>query len=347
MPRALRCVAAVVLAAGALPVLAASAGSAGEPHSPSPQQALAAAATASRTTNFQGVLLYRSGSTMEVMQVVHRFRNNEESEHLLTLTGDPRELIRQGDRLTCILPKDRRLTLERPAMKSFLTRLDGPVIAQLAQWYQFRDLGVTRVAGRECMGVAVQPRDGYRYGYEVWIDRDNHLPLRVILRGEDAHVLEQVMFTEIEFPAKIPDSAFQPQMPPSPGYKILTQQLPDDGPPPTQHIVSDDYWRFGKLPPGFQMTLHDQRDMPDGVGRVDHMLISDGLSSVSVFAARLNASDTGFNGLSRMGAVHAYGRQLDGYQVTVVGEAPSRTVQMIGDAIAPRHDTAPAASSSP
>lgn len=317
------------LVAGSLPANAADRPASATP----PETTLAAAAVASRTTNFEGVLLYRSGSAMEVMRVVHRFENHKESEHLLTLTGETRELIRQGDHLTCILPRDRRLTLERPSMKSFLTRLDGPVIAKLSQWYKFRDLGTTRVAGRECTGVAVEPKDGYRYGYEVWVDGDNHLPLRVILRGEDQQVLEQVMFTEIQFPSNIPDQAFVPDMPPSPGYKVLTQKLPKESPPSTKAVSDDDLWHFSKLPPGFRMTLHDQRDMPDGVGHVDHMLISDGLSSISVFAARANPSDAGFQGLSRMGAVHAYGRSLDGYHVTVVGEAPSRTVQMIGDAM--------------
>lgn len=322
-------VAATALVAAPVVVMAAAVAPTG-----SPAAMLAAAARASKTTNFEGVLVYRSGNAMGVMQVVHRYKNHEESEHLLTLTGETRELIRQGDHLTCILPSDHRMTLQRPAMKSFLTRLNGPIIAQISQWYAFRYLGATRVAGRDCIGVAVEPKDAYRYGYEVWLDRENHLPLRVILRGEDNHVLEQVMFTQIRFPASIPDKAFLPLVPPSPDYKILTQKLPKDIPPVApQSTADDEHWHFSKLPPGFHVTLHDQRDMPDGVGRVDHMLISDGLSSVSVFAAQVQSSESSFQGLSHMGSLHAYGRNLDGYHITVVGEAPARTVEMIGDAM--------------
>ncbi len=300
----------------------------------SPEAMLAAAAQASKTTNFEGVLVYRSGSAMEVMRVVHRYRNREESERLLTLTGQTRELIRQGDHLTCILPRDHRLVLQRPSMKSFLTRLDGPAIAQLSQWYVFKDLGTDRIAGRDCIGVAVQPRDAYRYGYEIWLDSDRHLPLQVVLRGADRRVLEQVMFTEISFPAKIPDQAFASQVMPSPDYKILTQRLHGDAATATVQSTAAERWHFGKLPPGFRMTLHDQRDMSDGVGHVDHMLVSDGLSSVSVFAAQIHPANPGLQGQSHIGAVHAYGRNLDGYHITVVGEAPARTVQMIGNAIA-------------
>lgn len=328
-PRFYVAVMALIAASMPIAVMAAAAESAN-----SPEAMLAAAARASRTTDFEGVLLYRSGNAMGVMQVVHRYKDHEESEHVLTLTGETRELIRQGDHLTCILPSDRRMTLQRPSMKSFLARLNGPVIAQISQWYAFKYLGATRVAGRDCVGVAVEPKDAYRYGYEVWLDRDNHLPLRVILRGENNRVLEQVMFTQIRFPASIPDKAFLPVVPPSPDYKVLTRRLSRDAPPVAlQPITVDEHWRFSKLPPGFHVLLHDQRDMPDGVGRVEHMLISDGLSSVSVFAAQEQPSEPSFQGLSHMGSLYAYGRNLDGYHITVVGEAPARTVEMIGNAM--------------
>ena len=35
-------------------------------------------------------------------------------------------------------------------------------------------------------------------------------------------------------------------------------------------------------------------------------------------------------GLSRMGAVHAFGREIDGHQVTAVGEVPAATVRQFG-----------------
>lgn len=301
----------------------------------SPEAMLAAASNAAKTTNFEGVLLYRSGPAMEVLRVIHRYKNGQESEHLLTLTGASRELIRQGDHLTCILPSNHRLTLQRPTMKNFLTRLDGQAIAHLKRWYSFKHLGAARIAGQDCTGVAVRPQDDYRYGYEVWLDNTNRLPLRVVLRGDKQQVLEQVMFTEISFPKTIPDKAFAPRMKAGSGMKMLTRKLPDDksGVVTSPPIGSDASWHFGKLPPGFHVTLRDQREMPDGVGLVDHMLISDGLSSVSVFAARAHPSEPSFNGLSHMGSVHAYGRSLGRYHITVVGEAPARTVRMIGNAM--------------
>jgi negative regulator of sigma E activity len=36
-----------------------------------------------------------------------------------------------------------------------------------------------------------------------------------------------------------------------------------------------------------------------------------------------------------MGAVHAFGKVVNGHQVTVVGEAPAITVDMIGESVGP------------
>jgi sigma-E factor negative regulatory protein RseB len=39
------------------------------------------------------------------------------------------------------------------------------------------------------------------------------------------------------------------------------------------------------------------------------------------------------SGLTHMGAVHAFGKIVEGHQVTVVGEAPALTVDMIGESV--------------
>jgi Negative regulator of sigma E activity len=210
------------------------------------------------------------------------------------------------------------------------------VLRTLGQWYHFRDLGPTRIAGRSCDGVEVVPRDQYRFGYQVWVDTQTHVPLRVNLIGKADSVLEQVMFTEISFPANIPDSAFRPKIDTS-KFRVLTRNLPDADNGPDEILTSSAPigWTFGSLPPGFQETLHDVRTLPGAGGKVDHMLVSDGLSAVSVFIAPDSPKNRKgeFRGISRIGAVEAYGRVVDGHQVTVVGEVPEITVRLIGDAV--------------
>lgn len=305
-----------------------------------PATLLRRAAEAAQNTNFQGVLVYRGAGATEVLHVTHRFKDGQQSEHLITLTGVPRELIRIGNRLTCLLPRGHQLRLQRPSDHKLLGALRGPGLVRVAQWYRFSSLEAARIAGRKCLGVAVEPRDAYRYGYRLWLDAATQLPLRVMLMGSGERVLEQVMFTQVSFPKTIPDSAFKPQFEPSEGYHLVQQEL--SATPPGAEATSAaqqaaELWRFSNLPPGFRITLRDQGVGGGGAeaGRADHLVLSDGLSSVSVFSRPVQLGQPELIGLSHLGAVHAYGRTVGGYHVTVVGEAPGRTVRAIGAAITP------------
>lgn len=71
--------------------------------------------------------------------------------------------------------------------------------------------------------------------------------------------------------------------------------------------------------------------MPDHRGSVEHLLVSDGLTVISVFSAERPTPSKALNGVSQIGAVNAYGRMIGSFHITVVGEAPPETVKMIGD----------------
>ena len=137
------------------------------------------------------------------------------------------------------------------------------------------------------------------------------------------------MFTEIEFPASLPDEAFAPGLDPArfkaitraePAMKELTGGAAD---------IASFPMRFGNLPPGFKVTMREQRPGNELRGQVEHLMLSDGLSAVSVFAAVGVPPEKAFSGLTQMGAVQAYGRSLGRYHVTVVGETPVATVEAI------------------
>ena len=66
---------------------------------------------------------------------------------------------------------------------------------------------------------------------------------------------------------------------------------------------------------------------------VTHILLTDGLATVSVFAAENKLPAKVFRGVSSIGAVHAYGRMVDDHHVAVVGEVPARTVEQIGNSL--------------
>lgn len=289
---------------------------------------------AARSANYQGVVIYRGDEMLETFRVTHRYQQGLERERVQSLTGEPREVEKQDNKLTCLLPKTRRTTVDHPTPKGLFPGLTPERVQQIATVYEFDNLGQARVAGRVCRGIAITPRDQYRYGYEVWADEQTAVPLRVNLRGRDGVVLEQMMFTEVDFPASIPDSAFA--APEGNDAAAAAADRPAGAAPPAPVAALPP--GFGSLPPGFKVTLRDVREVP-GKGLVEHWLLSDGLSAISVFTTR-RTTGPGFQGVSQIGALNAYGRAVGSFHITVVGEVPPQTVKMVGDGVTPP-DTQP------
>jgi len=281
---------------------------------------------AARQANYQGVVVYRDGQRMDVMRLVHRQQQGRVQERLTSLTGRPRDILREGDRVTTFVGDE---PMQSAAPPSLFPVLSQDVLAQAATHYEYRDLGEARVAGRACRGVLMAPRDEFRYGYEICGDTVTGVPLRVTLLDRMNRTVEQLMFTEVAFPERIADAAFAP--PPGAAGAVqdaapAASAAPAAEPPET--------WRVVTLPPGFRVVRRSLAPSPDGQGLVEHVLLSDGLSAVSVFGARVATPDRAFRGLSSMGAMSAYGRRIGTIQITVIGEVPASTVRMIGDGLA-------------
>lgn len=282
-----------------------------------PAELLVRMSEAARQSNYQGVVVYRDARTMEVLRVVHRHRDGRVQERLTSLTGKPRDVMQEGDQLACFVGN--RSVDAGGLPGGLFPVITAATLSQAASHYQLRALGEARVAGRSCQGVALEPRDEYRYGYEVCADAQTAVPLRVTLRDAQGKTIEQLMFTEVAFPAYIADAAFAPP----PGAPALARRPPDATPSARAS------WQLAQLPPGFREIMRS-RQPADGGGIVEHVLLSDGLSAVSVFGRQGHAGAQ-FTGLSGMGAMNAYGRSVGPFQVTVVGEVPSTTVRYIGD----------------
>lgn len=288
---------------------------------------------AARHASYEGVVVYRDAQRMETMRIVHRHKDGREQERLTSLNGAPRDIFREDDHVTCILSNNHvhdPLLNPPPKAQRVFPEMSRATLEQVAPHYEFHNLGSARVAGHECRGVAIKPRDGFRYGYQIWADARTFVPLKVSLTGARGQVVEEMMFTRAEFPASIPDEALAIPKGKS-GFVPPRESEPtveaSNAPPPQ--------WLPRRLPPGFRITMRSIKPSPDGQGVVEHVLLSDGLSAVSVFSSRMHTPQHPFRGLSSMGGINAYGRLLGTLHFTIVGEVPPSTVRYIGDALEP------------
>ncbi len=304
---------------------------------------LATMSHAARAANYEGVLVYQGDEVLETFRVTHRFAEGSERERVQSMTGEVREVLKQNDKLTCLLPKDLRVTAHRAATPKGLFRpLSSERLTQIASVYDLRDIGKDRIAGRNCRGIAIVPRDDFRYGYQVWADIQTGVPLKLSLVTRDGKPLERMYFTDVHFPKTIPDSAFEAtasvdetRESAETAADAIAQAHQQEPLADASTLAESSRAQFSQLPPGFRVVRRSVSVSPAGMR--EHLVLSDGLSAVSVYRVVRRASegttttDATVQRLDQMGPVNAYSRTAGQVQITVVGEAPRRTIKMIGD----------------
>ncbi|WP_139052643.1 MucB/RseB C-terminal domain-containing protein [Thiocapsa marina] len=268
-------------------------------------------ADALRSLNYEGTLVYSHENRLEALHLVHRYEEGQVQERLLSLNGPVRAVTREPDRVMCVLPDGHPISVKRPSGAGGLLNTDGISPEQLGEFYRIEIQGIARVAGRDTEVVGIIPRDDLRYGYRFYVDQETFLPLKSDLIDSNGASLEQLMFTAITVDTEAPAAPAQVEVEADALRRAPVARV-------------EGRWRFDEPPPGFQLVSQGVMDHPSGAA-VEHFLFTDRLSAYSVYIE--DDTRDGLSGSTHIGAVHAAGRQIDGYQITAVGEVPSETVQ--------------------
>ncbi|MEJ2142498.1 MAG: MucB/RseB C-terminal domain-containing protein, partial [Gammaproteobacteria bacterium] len=283
--------------------------------------------TAAHTLNYEGTFVYGQKDQLSSMRIIHSASEKDEKERLVSMDGSGREVIRKGNSVTCILPDTQTVVVEKSRPSSQFPPMFPTSIDRLMPNYDFKLVDGSRVAGRKTLKIVITPKDNLRYGHSLWVDKKTGLLLKTHLLNENSRKLEQFMFTQINFVDEIPASWLMPAVS---GKEFNWYEAAEPEPDQVKKI-SD--WEVLTLPKGFMPDMQSKHMAPKNSMPVEHMVFSDGLSSISVFIEKdMNEKDN-LVGSSRMGAVHAHGHKLDGYHVTVVGEAPLASIKMISKSV--------------
>lgn len=285
--------------------------------------------SATDTLNYDGIFIYQRGTQIDAMRVIHKFDGHGERERLVSLSGPEREVIRDGQRVTCFFADDREVRVERSEPRDFLSvGLDEP-ITYLAKSYTFKVAGEDRVAGRLATAINILPKERNRYGYQLWIDDEFKLLLKSVILNRSGQSLEQVQFVQLTVSEHLPDALFVTEIE-GEGFTYYTNSNPDNT---AASVVETSGWAVRWLPAGFKMRNHKVQTMYESDMPVSHMVYSDGLAMISVFVEKLLDKSDSLQGFSSMGAVNAFSRVADNYQITVVGEVPLPMVRQIASSV--------------
>ncbi|MCA1979812.1 MAG: MucB/RseB C-terminal domain-containing protein [Thiobacillus sp.] len=279
------------------------------------------AANAARQQNYSGVFVYHHGEHIEVMRVQHRADARGEQEKLEVLDGTPRQFLRLNNDVYCHMPDGRNVRLERNAARRFFPALLPARPADLLAFYDAKLGGTERVAGRACQIVVLEPRDDYRYAFNLWLDKRTGLPLKSRIVNENGGVVSMFVFSELQIGKPPEERVFQNDMT---GKRILNASL--DKP-------ADPGWSV-KPPPGYTRVQEAVRMLPGKKAPVTHWVFTDGLSVLSMFVEPNEPRAQTLRGLSAEGAIGVYVREVDGYTVTTLGEVPSAALIETGNSVA-------------
>jgi len=285
---------------------------------------------ASRTLNYSGTFVYQHQGQLEAMRIIHAADSKGERERLMSLTGPKREILRDNQVVTCILGDRESVHVNRSRPRTPFPAGFPESLAEVGQYYSFSVGDEDRVAGLPCRVVEVRPRDAYRYGRRLCVHNDTHLLLRSELTDIQGEPVERMMFTSVVFPQRIGEQELLPDID---GADYSWKLEPDMEHPEPGSSIADTRWKVIRVPDGFTLTDHSWHQLSAHEPGVEHWVYSDGLASVSVYIEKAPGDDDSYQGMTHRGALNAYGTMVDGYYVTVIGEVPMKTVELIGDSV--------------
>lgn len=280
-----------------------------------------------RSLNYQGTFVYLHDNQLESMQIFHTVDSGGEKERLVSLNGAAREVVRDDASVICIAPDARSISVSRRgAGGGGFRAVFSMDVDSLSELYDFKLLQKARIAGREAQAVAILPKDAYRYGYHIYLDFQNALPLKTDMLDADGIAISQIMFTSLEIDSAV-EEATEGDLDGREYYHWVQRE-----PGEVRNEPGEGDWVLESLPQGFRVRLRAQMPAGEEGASVSHFVLTDGLASLSLYI-ETGGTDSALVGGSRMGAVNAFGRVTDDYQITAVGSVPALTVEKIAQAV--------------
>ena len=281
---------------------------------------------ATQRLSYTGTFVYQQGNRTEISRISRIADASGGTEKLEVLDGVPREVVRTRDGVRCYLPASQTVKVQRAGTGS---HRDFPAIlpdrlADLPEYYVATRGESARIAGFDCVSVLLTPRDDLRYGYVLWADANTGMLLRARTVGEKGETLEQFTFTQLQIGPVARDKV-------RPKHAARNWRIEDAAAAPAD--LSQAGWIVNTDIPGFRKIDEVRRKLRESL-LVGQVVYSDGLAAVSVFIEPLGARrELTRTGLSNLGAINIYTREVANHLVTVVGETPAASVRRIADRV--------------
>ena len=280
-----------------------------------------------RELNFTTSFVVVKNNQVEPYHWLHGIGDNElELEIFASMNGPRRDVLRQGDVVSYIVPEQEPYSVISKDIRSPIPSIFRGDITALEDNYRFISVGRSRILGRVAQLIRIVAKDDYRFSYWLWLDQQSGLLLKMAVLTRQGQLLEQIQFTRIDVSEKLSENLVQLQLTELPPVGKLNNRQENKNLP----------WQVNWLPEGFKLLKSNQHSLNSysrvGEKTVDFMLFTDGLVEVSVY---VNASKENFRApeYANDGATMVYNHVSQGVEVGVVGGVPLVTARKIAESI--------------
>lgn len=271
------------------------------------EQLLKSMQSAVHSLNYEGNLVFWKGNEMSEYHIEHQAGKGNSSESVIQLNAENSNAMQQQQQFSLVNSSSLQLPAEQ--VYSIDVGQDG------------------QIAGLPCKVVVIRPKDKMRYLYRYCIHRDSGMLLKYSVMNREQQLLEQFMFTQLNISS---GDADQEALAVSQAAMALSAG-DDQGAGQVTLGVAEEVpgvagWDLSQLPAGF--TVNQVRSIP-GKDNAHQIILSDGITFVSVFIEPGNADSAMRRQAPPSGATNILTDEVAGHTVTMVGEVPNETLQAI------------------
>ncbi len=294
-------------------------------------------AVAVDTLDYRGTMVQVRAGQISTFEVIRRVDETGIRERIYALDGPPQEMIRHGDQFRSTLSGQQLDWFQTKFKPRLMPHQPLDQLTQVGLAYDLSLGGQERIAGYLAQRIDIQPKDRYRFGQQLWLERQTGMLLRsAVVSTSGEPVIEQT-FVSIDLGASVSDRDLEPQTAEvfdapsgSAWEELVSDESTGQANEPAIRIsgLLRPLWAPRQVPAHFRLinASHGRSDMDTAF---DHLLFSDGLSSFSVYIdhAPTHAISAQYDALGTLNMVTG---MMGNRQFTVMGQVPKETVEFVG-----------------
>ncbi len=287
--------------------------------------------SAGQSLNYTGSFTFVNGGKSWTMQIVHSFDKHGEREYLTTIAGELRKIYRDDHSFISVISDKELLLVEETDSKQSAAGVFDREFTADSDFYDYYLDGTEEIAGYTCQVISIVPRDNYRFGYRLCLEAESGLLLKSQVVDRAGQPKEQLIFNKLDLPQKTPRIGFS-----AAEYGWLAgagTTAPKAPEPNTLDLLPR--WKLGWIPPGFEVTDDRMRMVPGSATPVRHIVLDDGVASISVFIKHPAITERYHASRESSGALNTVMSIKKGFVVAVLGEVPEATISAIHAGLKP------------